>query len=113
MKKLMMVAAALATVAMVAPATAQDAPAPAPSPDAATAYPYTTAVTPLGTILDDPAAKAVVDKYIPGLTDNPNIDQGRGLTLKQIAGYMQGKVTDETLTSIDADFAKLPKPAAQ
>lgn len=103
---------------MVAPATAQDAPASTPSPDAVTAYPYITAVTSLGTIIDNPAAKAVVDEYVPGLTDNPNIDKGGGLTLKQIAGYMQGRImqgriTDDMLATIDADFAKLPKSAVQ
>ncbi len=69
---------------------------------------YTTADTELGTLLDDPAAKAVLMKYIPTLLASPQIDQGRGMTLKASQQYVPDQLTDKTLADIDADLAKLP-----
>ena len=87
----------------------------APSPDKTSAAPatpaakYSTADTDIGTLLDDPAAKAIVEKHIPGMTTNAQIDMARAMTLKAIQAYSATEVTDERLAAIDADFAKLPK----
>lgn len=70
---------------------------------------YTTEDTDLGTLLDDPVAKAIVEKHIPGLTTNDQIEMARGMTLKMIQSYAADTVTDERLLAIDAEFAKLPK----
>ena len=57
-------ALALLAAALSPAATfAQTAPAPA-----AAAPVYTTADTDIGTLLDDPAAKAILDKHLPGNT---------------------------------------------
>ena len=77
-----------------------------PAPAAATHY--TTADTDIGTLLDDPAARAVVDKYIPGFSSGDQINMARAMTLKSIQQYAPDKFTDEVLASIDADLAKLP-----
>ncbi len=69
---------------------------------------YTTADTNLGTLLDDPAAKAVLMKYIPTLLASPQIDQGRGMTLKAAQQYVPDQLSDKVLADIDADLAKLP-----
>lgn len=100
-------------VAALAPATAyaQAAPAPAAKPAApATAAPahYTTADTEIGTLLDDPAAKAILEKNIPGMTTNDQIDMARGMTMKGIQQYSPDQITDAKLAAIDAEFAKLP-----
>ena len=93
-------------IASLAPATAfAQAPAPAPAP----AKSYTTADTPIGTLLDDPAAKAVVEKHLPQLMSGGQIDQARPLTLKAIQQYAPEVFTDKLLADIDADLAKLPK----
>lgn len=69
---------------------------------------YTTADTDLGTLLDNPATKAIIEKHIPGMTTNDQVDMARGMTLKAIQQYAADDVTDARLAAIDADFAKLP-----
>lgn len=113
-------AVALAFGAIILPgaAFAQTAPAPASAP-AATSAPkpatatatakYSTADTDIGTLLDDPAAKAIVEKNIPGMTTSDQIDMARGMTLKAVQQYAPDTVTDTRLAAIDAEFAKLPK----
>jgi para-nitrobenzyl esterase len=68
---------------------------------------YTTADTDIGTLLDDPAARAVVDKYIPGFSKGENVDMARSMTLKAIQQFAPDMVTDKALASIDADLAKI------
>lgn len=94
------------TLPCAAPAqTAPASTAPAPAAGAK----YSTADTDLGTLLDDPAAKAIVEKHIPGLTTNDQVDMARSMTLKAVQQYAPDSVTDTRLAAIDADFAKLPK----
>jgi hypothetical protein len=75
---------------------------------AQTAKPYTTAETPLGTLLDDPAAKAVLEKHLPQLVNGGQADQARPLTLRAIQQYAPDQFTDKLLDAIDADLAKVP-----
>lgn len=77
------------------------------APSAAAAH-YSTAETTVGQILADPAAKAVVDKHLPGLLASDQIDMAREMTLKTLQQYAPDRVTDAALAGIDADFAKLP-----
>lgn len=69
---------------------------------------YSTSETQVGTLLDDPAAKEIIEKYIPGFTTNDQVDMARGMTLKDVQQYAPDKITDEVLAKIDAEFAKLP-----
>ena len=69
---------------------------------------YTSADTELGVLLDNPAAKAIVEKHIPGMTTNDQIDMARAMTLKAVQQYSPDDVTDARLAAIDADLAKLP-----
>lgn len=93
-------AAALALTPVVASAQAA-------APAAAAAH-YSTNEATVGQILDDPAAKAVVDKHLPGLLASEQIDMAREMTLKTLQQYAPDQVTDAALTNIDADFAKIP-----
>lgn len=93
----LIVATLLALSFTVAPAIAQTA-----------ATHYSAAETDIGTILDDPAARAVVDKHIPGFSSQGQIDMARSMTLKSIQQYAPDKYTDTVLAEIDADLAKLP-----
>ena len=77
-------------------------------PSAAMAGAYSTGSSTIGDILADPAAKAVVEKYIPGMLSNDQIEMAKDMTLKQIQQYSPDTVTDANLAKIDADFAKLP-----
>lgn len=98
-----MLALALLAAAPVA-AHAADAPAAA----APAAGHYTTADTDIGTLLDDPASKAIIDKHLPGFSSNGQIEMARGMTLRAIQAFSADQLTDEVLGKIDADLAKLP-----
>jgi para-nitrobenzyl esterase len=91
---------ALALVLVGAPAVAQ---APAAAPAAA----YSSTGTPIGTLLDNAAAKAILDKRVPGLTTNPQIEMARGMSLKDIQAYAPQQLTDDVLKAVDADLAAL------
>lgn len=68
---------------------------------------YTTAGTPLGTLMDDPDAKAVLEAHIPALIANEQIQMARQITLKDIQGFAPDALSDDTLAAIDADLAKI------
>jgi para-nitrobenzyl esterase len=68
---------------------------------------YSTAETTLGVLLDDAAAKVIIDKHIPGLTDNPSISMAAGMTLKALQAMAGDKITDEMLKAVDSDFKAL------
>lgn len=102
--RLLILAAAALTVST--PALAQTA-ATAPAAPAAKAK-LSTTDTDLGTLLDNPTTKAIVEKHIPGMTTNDQVEMARGMTLKAIQQYASDDVTDARLAAIDADLAKLP-----
>ncbi len=102
MKKLA-IAAALA-VAVTSPVLAAES-APAAAPAAA----YSTEATDIGTLIDNAATKAVLDKHLPGFAGNPQIEMARGMTLVDIQQYAADVITDAKLAAIDADLAKLGK----
>lgn len=103
MRKLIVSVLAAAAVAMGGSAAyAGDAPAAAAAKPA-----YSTADTPLGDMLDDPAAKAVLQKHLPDVVNGDGIDMARGMTLKTLQNYAADQVTDAKLAAIDADLAKL------
>ena len=96
------------TLVLAAPSVALAAPAPAAA--AAPTAAYTTNDTTIGTLLADPAAKAIVDKHIPGLSENPSIAMASGATLRAIQPMAGDKITDQALYAIDAELKAL-KPA--
>ncbi len=105
---------ALAALAIASGASAttpsKPAPAPQPTPSAAPVQGnhYTTEETDIGTLLDDPASNAILTKYFPELVKSDNIAMARGMTLRAIQPYAQDMITDEKLTAVDAELAKLP-----
>jgi para-nitrobenzyl esterase len=66
----------------------------------------TTATTPLGDLLDNPASKAVLVKYVPVLTQGGQADQARPMTLKSLQQFMPN-LSDDVLAKIDAELAQL------
>lgn len=104
----------ISLIALAAPAMAADtpvAPAPAAAAPAASASGYSVENTDIGTLLDDPAAKAVVEANFPGMTTNPQIDMARSMTLKQIQSFKPDEITDAKLAAVQAGLDKLPAPA--
>lgn len=77
--------------------------------ETAAAAPLSVESTDLGTLLDNPAAKAVLAKHVPGLIANDQISMARGMTLKQLQSYAGDVLTDEKLAAIQLDLNKLPK----
>ena len=100
--RIALMAASLLLSLSATPVSAQTAPA---SPAAAH---YSTASTPIGDLLDDPAAKAVLFKYIPDMAKNDQIEMARGMTLKDVQQYAPDAISDKTLADMDAEFAKMP-----
>lgn len=83
----------------------QDEPKPAPPVRSGSAY--TAGGSTIGSLLDDPAARKIVDRYVPGFSARPQIGLARSMTLKQLQFYSPD-ITDARLASIDQDLAKLP-----
>ena len=103
-------AALLIVLALAAmPAIAQPAAPAGDAPAAAAPTIFSSASTPIGTLLDDAAAKAVLDKNVPGLTTNPQIEMARGMTLRDIQAYAAEQLTDTVLKQIDTDLAALTR----
>jgi hypothetical protein len=61
----------------------------------------------LGEILDNEKGKAVLEKYMPGVSNDPRTAMGRGMTLKQIAAFMPKQITPALLQAIDEDLKKI------
>jgi hypothetical protein len=75
---------------------------------AAPAHSYSVDDTIVGDLLDNPTTRGILDKYMPGFSNSDKIDMARGLTLKAIQPYAPDLVTDDALTKINAELAKVP-----
>ncbi len=108
MKKLIALAfvAGLGAMPMLSHAQTTQA---ASSSSAAAPY-YTVEDSTIGDLLDNPATKAVLAKYLPEMVASDQISQASGMTLKAIQQYAPDKITDEVLGKIDAELAKIPAP---
>nr|WP_166179647.1 hypothetical protein [Altererythrobacter segetis] len=70
---------------------------------------YSVADTPVGKLLDDPAANEILKKLIPTVYANDMFQtQGRTLTLKAIQQYEPDALSDENLAKIQAELDKIP-----
>jgi hypothetical protein len=88
----------LAAVAM--PAAAQQAAAPAQH--------YSVQTTQVGTLLDDPRAKAILERLIPTVYANEMFQtMGRSQTLKSIQQDEPVALSDAVLATIQAELDKL------
>ncbi len=65
--------------------------------------------SPIADLLDNPATLAILDRIMPGLSTNDRISmaRGMGLSLRAIASFSGGKITDELLEKAQAEFAAL------
>lgn len=99
--------AALACLA-AAPALAQTPPAAA-APAAAAPGPAKLSVetTPIEALAANPAAKAVLDKDLPGLTTHMMYDQFKSMTLVELEPQSGGQLTDAMVKAVQADLDKI------
>lgn len=70
--------------------------------------PYSTAETRIGVLLGDPAAKAVLDRHFPGMSEDKRISMGKGMTLRTVQKFAPDFFTIEALDAVDVELAKLP-----
>ena len=91
---------ALAAVTVPAPVLAQDAPAPAP----AAAFSID---TPIEALMADERAKAVLVKHLGPVDQHPAYADFKALSLKTLAPFSQGLITEELLGKIAADLAAI------
>ncbi|MGB5778035.1 MAG: hypothetical protein WBH10_03035 [Allopontixanthobacter sediminis] len=87
-----------------APIAAQDA--PAAEAGEATAAKYTLD-TPIETLAADPAAKAVLDKHLPGTTTHASYDMFKTMSLRAVQPFSGGAITDEILAQVERDLAAI------
>jgi cytochrome P450 len=69
---------------------------------------YSTADTKIGVLLTTPAARAVIDKYFPGVSADKRIGMAKGMTLRGIQKFAPEMFKAEMLDAADAELAKLP-----
>jgi len=91
-----LIAGVIATATLSAPVLAADAKV------------MSTAETTIGDLLANPDAKAIVDKYMPGFSANPQVEMAKSMTFKQIQQFAPDQIKDELLAKIDADLTKIP-----
>ncbi len=72
------------------------------------AGPYTVRETRIGTLMDDPAARAILEKYLPKTLADSRFNMARMFTLTFIQAHDEhGELTDETLKKVEVELAKL------
>jgi hypothetical protein len=103
--------AAIAALIIASPLFAQTAPAPAAAP-AATADTAAPAAkygvnTPIEQLLADPAAKAVLEASIPGISMHPSLDQFKAMSLTEVQPYSAGAITDEIIATVKTNLAAI------
>ncbi|WP_439136298.1 glucuronyl esterase domain-containing protein [Pseudomaricurvus sp.] len=68
---------------------------------------YSTTTSSIGSLLDNPETKAVLEKYAPKIVKSSRVKMMRNTTLKGIQGYSGGMLTDEVLAQIDAELKQI------
>ncbi|MFN8493489.1 MAG: hypothetical protein U0350_38170 [Caldilineaceae bacterium] len=58
-------------------------------------------------LLANPAARAILEKHVPGASTHPQLDQALSMTLGEVAMYPESGLNREKLQAILADLAKL------
>ncbi|MGN5374675.1 hypothetical protein [Sphingomonas hankookensis] len=99
MKFLLTAATLIATPLAV---SAQTAPAPAPAPAA-----KLTIDSSIETIAADPKGKAILDATFPGMLAHESYAMFKGMSLKQVQPYANGRITDDQVARVSAELAKL------
>jgi len=65
--------------------------------------------TTLGTLLDNPQAKAVMEQYLPGISTNPMVAMARGMTLNMLLAMPQAAQLGITKEKAEAILAEVNK----
>jgi len=95
-----------------APVQAQNAVPPA-APQEKVARPERPSLSvdsPIEAIMADPGGKAVLDAEMPSLRAHPAYEQFKSMSLRQLAPYSGGAITDEKIAAIEAELAADDRP---
>ena len=65
--------------------------------------------TKFGTLLENPQAKAIIDKYLPGVSTNPMVAMVKGMTLKSILAMPQAKQLGLTKEKVEKVLEEINK----
>lgn len=68
--------------------------------------------TPIGTLLDNPQAKAIIEQYIPGASTNPMVAMVKGMTINMVLAMPQAAqlgLTKQKAEQILAEVNKVVK----
>lgn len=65
--------------------------------------------TTLGTLLDDPKAKAILDQYIPGISINPMVAMVKGMSLNNLLAMPQAAQFGLTKEKVEQILAEVNK----
>ena len=58
-------------------------------------------------LLDNPTARAILDKYFPGMTEDSRLAMAAGMTLQQIAPFAPQVLTEEKLQAVDDELKQI------
>jgi len=58
----------------------------------------------MGEILNDKKGKSILEKHMPGVSNDPRTAMGKGMTLKQIATFIPGQLNPDLLQVIDEEL---------
>lgn len=62
--------------------------------------------SPMGALLDNAAARKIIQQHLPVLLSSPQIELARGLSLRSLQQFAPTVVTDDKLDAINAELAK-------
>ena len=65
----------------------------------------------LGDLLNDPQAKVVLDKYLPGISSNPMVAMAKGMSLNMLLSMPQAAQLGLTKDKAEAILAEVNKQA--
>jgi len=65
--------------------------------------------TTLGTILDDPKAKAILEQHLPGISNNPMVGMAKGMSLNMILSMPQAAQFGLTKEKVEVILAEINK----
>ena len=66
--------------------------------------------TQFGTLLDNPQAKTIIEKYLPGVANNPMVALAKGMSLKALLATPQAKqfgITSDKVQSVLDEINKI------
>jgi len=63
--------------------------------------------TPIRTLIADPRAKAVLDRDLPGLSEDSNLPKFEGLSLRRFQPLTGGQMTEDLLVKTGEDLAAI------